>query len=236
MDNNNNLIFSNKIISKPSLEKGPNNKALKEYKFQLKSLSKIQWDASIGLMLGDASLQTQNKGITYRIKFEWGDKNKSYAEHVYALFDEWVLSPPHKKSRVNINGNTVISWGFQTISHDAFNPLKDLFLINNQKGIAIDLIKNYLTERSLAYWFMDDGGKLDYNKNSRNKGLVLNTHSFTKEEVERMSIELNIKFSLDTDIRLNKNKNIIVIKSESFNKFMDLVHPYIIPTMRYKLP
>lgn len=137
---------------------------------------------------------------------------------------------------MNINGNTVINWGFQIISHDAFNPLKDLFLINNHKGVAIDLIKNYLTDRGLAYWFMNDGGKLDYNKNSRNKGLVLNTHSFTKEEVDIMSIKLNIKFNLDTNIKLNKSKNIIVIKSESFNKFMDLTNPYIIPTMRYKLP
>jgi hypothetical protein len=29
-----------------------------------------QWEASIGLMLGDASLQTQNEGKTYRLKFE----------------------------------------------------------------------------------------------------------------------------------------------------------------------
>jgi len=37
-------------------------------------------------MLGDASLQTQNNGKTYRMKFEWGDKNKAYIDHVYALF------------------------------------------------------------------------------------------------------------------------------------------------------
>jgi hypothetical protein len=30
----------------------------------------MQWEASIGLMLGDASLQTQNKGRTHRMKFE----------------------------------------------------------------------------------------------------------------------------------------------------------------------
>jgi hypothetical protein len=35
-----------------------------------------------------ASLQTQNKGKTYRIKFEWGDKNKVYLDHVFGLFDE----------------------------------------------------------------------------------------------------------------------------------------------------
>ena len=69
---------------------GPNSKLVKEYKQSLTNLKKIQWEASIGLMLGDASLQTQNKGKNYRLKFEWSDKTKSYLDHVYPLFYEWV--------------------------------------------------------------------------------------------------------------------------------------------------
>jgi len=237
MENNqNNIVFTDKVVAKPTSNKSPNSKSLRDYKMTFSKLSLIQWEASIGLMLGDASLQTQNKGRTYRMKFEWGDKNKIYAEHVHALFDEWVLSSPHEKSRLNINGNTVINWGFQTISHNAFNSLKDLFLINKHKGIADNLIKNHLTGRGLAYWFMDDGGKLDYNKNSSNKGLVLNTHSFTKEEVEIMSNDLRIKFNLNTSIRLNKNKYIIIINQDTFDKFAYLTDDFIIPSMRYKLP
>lgn len=83
---------------------------------------------------------------------------------------------------------------------------------------------------------MDDGGRLDYNKNYKNKGLILNTHSFTKKEVEMMSSELSKKFNLNTVIRLNKNKNIIVILSESYNEFINLTYKYIHPSMRYKLP
>ena len=204
----------------------------------LKNLSDIQWEASIGLMLGDASLQTQNKGKNYRMKFEWGNKNKIYAEHVYALFNEWVLSPPHKKLRINANANgkIVVNWGFQTISHNAFNPLKDLFFINKNKGIIPNIIKNHFTGRGLAFWFMDNGGRLDYNKNSVNKELVLNTHSFIREEVEIMNNELSNKFNLNTIIRLNKNKNIIVIQPESYNKFINLTHEHIYPSTRYKLP
>ena len=68
----------------------PNSKLIKEYKKSLTNLNTIQWEASIGLMLGDASLQTQNKGKNYRLKFEWSDKTKSYLDHVYPLFYEWV--------------------------------------------------------------------------------------------------------------------------------------------------
>ena len=86
---------------------------------KLNNLSLEFWEISIGLMLGNASLQTQNKGKTYRMKFKWGDKNKLYEEHIHTIFNEWVLSPPHKKTRINVNGNTNISWGFQTFSHSA---------------------------------------------------------------------------------------------------------------------
>lgn len=182
-----------------------------------------------------ASLQTQNGGKTYRMKFEWGEKSKRYLDHVYSLFGEWVLSEPHKKTRISPKGNEVINWGFQTISHVAFCSLAILF-INKKKVIPADLIKNHLTPRGLAYWFMDDGGKLDYNKNSKNKGVVFNTQSFESKEVKAMAQQLSEKFNLDCEIRSNKGKKIIVIKSSSYSTFLSLIDSYILPEMRYKLP
>jgi len=217
---------------------GPNSKAMKEYKESLISLTKEQQEASIGLILGDASLQTQNNGKTFRIKFEWGEKNKSYLDHVHDLFNEWVLSEPHKKSRVSPKGNLVVNYGFQTISHEAFNFLAELFYSGSArvKSISPNLIQDHLTARGLAHWFSDDGGKLDYNLNSKNKSVVLNTQSFTDKEVELMSMQLALKFNLECEVRSNKGKKVIVIKSNSFPIFLSLIDPYIIPEMRYKLP
>lgn len=68
----------------------PNSNLVKLYKNSLIKLSRSapeQKEASIGLILGDASLQTQNGGKTYRIKFEWGNKNKAYLDHVYRLYE-----------------------------------------------------------------------------------------------------------------------------------------------------
>ena len=227
----------NYIDKKLLLKAGPNSKLMKDYKNSLYSLNNIQREASIGLMLGDASLQSQNNGRTFRLKFEWGEKNKPYLDHVFALFNEWVISPPHEKIRTNINNNQVINWGFQTISHEAFNFLSDLFLNeNNKKSVRDFLIRDHLTPRGLAFWFMDDGGKLDYNKNSKNNSIVLNTQSFTESEVLSMAKELSEKFDLSCEVRSNKRKKIIVVKSTSYTKFLELIDPYIIAEMRYKLP
>jgi hypothetical protein len=214
----------------------PNSNLFKQYKASLISLSSIQFEASIGLILGDASLNTENNGKTYRLKFEWSDKHKAYIDHVYNIFNEWLISPPHKKERISLNGNLVINWGFQTISHEAFNPLAEIFLINNKKSIKDSLIKEHLTGRGLAHWFSDDGGKLDYNKNSKNKSIVLNTQSFTDLEVISLAKGLNEKFNLNTEIRSNKNKKIIIIKSDSYLLFRDLIDPFLIPEMAKKLP
>ena len=224
-------ILKNEVIGL-----GPNSAKLKEYKDSLIELTIEQKEAIIGLMLGDASLQSQNKGKTYRIKFEWGDKNKAYVLHVFNRFDEWLLSQPHKIERLSPKGNLIVNWGFQTISHEAFNPLAKLFLNNSKKGILDSLIMDYLTERGLAYWFMDDGGKLDYNKNSKNRSIVLNTQSFTDQEVEKMSKELMAKFNFECELRTNKSKKVIVISNNSYPLFYELVSPHIIPEMKYKLP
>jgi LAGLIDADG DNA endonuclease family len=215
---------------------GPNSNKLREYKKSLISLSPIQLESAIGLVLGDASLNTDNNGKTYRLKFEWSDRQKPYVDHIFKLFDEWVLSLPHKKVRKSPKGNEVITWGFQTISHSAFNKLAELFIVNNKKTVPQFLIKNHLSERGLSYWFMDDGGKLDYNKNSKNKSIVLNTQSFTDMEVENMSKELTKKFNLNCEVRSNKGKKVIVIKSVSYPLFKSLIDPYILSDMRYKLP
>jgi LAGLIDADG DNA endonuclease family len=81
---------------------------------------------------------------------------------------------------------------------------------------------------------MDDGGKLDYNINSKNKSIVLNTHSFSYDEVTTMSKELDVKFNLNCEVRSNKSKNIIVIKD--YDTFISLTNLHILEEMKYKLP
>ena len=67
----NNIINNMKILKSQIIRLGPNSNLVKAYKESLKNLSTIQIKAAIGLILGDASLQTQNKEKPDRIKFEW---------------------------------------------------------------------------------------------------------------------------------------------------------------------
>lgn len=52
------------------------------YKQGLINLTKKQKEIAIGVLLGDAYLQTQNKGQTFRLRFEQSFKHKLYIDHL----------------------------------------------------------------------------------------------------------------------------------------------------------
>ena len=51
-----------------------------------------------------------------------------------------------------------------------------------------------------------------------------------------MAEELAQKFNFITEVRSNKGKKIIVIKSESYSLFRSNIDNYILPEMAKKLP
>lgn len=167
---------------------------------------------------GDVYIRSRDNGKTYCMQFEWN--NKDYIDHVCNIYNEWVLSSPHYKERVNHLNNLVVTWGAQTFKHEAFNELAKLFVVGNKKHITKNLIKDHITPIGLAYWFMDDGGKWDYNKDTKNKSIVLNTQGFIVNEVNIMIEELNEKFNLDCTIKYNKKNQLSLLVIIVINYFM----------------
>lgn len=209
----------------------PNSHEFRQYKDTLKGLTLMQYQAAIGLILGDARIEFSKSGNGALLKFEWGDVNKKYAFHVYGLFQDYCLTHPRKQVRTNSNGNEVITWCFQTLSHKDFLSLADLFLVNGKKVIVDKLIYNHLTQVGLAYWFMDDGGI----NGSHSYGIQINTQSFTVEEVDTVCSELQQKFDLICWRGKNKGKPIVVISSKSYLNFVTLTNDYIVLSIKHKL-
>lgn len=198
------------------------NHAIEAYKQTLK-LTQAQRETLVGILLGDAHLETQNRGRTYRLKIEQSDKHAAYVQHLYQVFEAWVLTPPQQKP----NGN----WWFQTVSHGAFRYYAQQFYRDGRKVVPA-LIHRMLKPRSLAYWFMDDGSIKDRNA----KAVILNTQGFTQSDVARLAQTLSEKFALETYLRRQAEGYQVVIRGASLERFLELTEPYLIPEMRYKLP
>ena len=87
-------------------------------------------------------------------------------------------------------------------------------------------MKNEISPVSLAYWFMDDGGLLSYNKDYVRKGLVFNTQGFTFQEVEILSQNLNKTYNLDTWVKENNPKPIIAVSGKKYNHIRDIIYTH----------
>nr|YP_009138091.1 LAGLIDADG homing endonuclease [Lobosphaera incisa]AKF78649.1 LAGLIDADG homing endonuclease [Lobosphaera incisa] len=196
-------------------------------------LSQEVFEVAIGTVLGDASVQTQNNGKTYRLKFSQSSKHKDYLFDLHEIFRDWVLSPPHFNEKRNM-------WSFQTKADQEFKKIATLFFDldpnGSKKKQIMPCIEKYITPRVLAYWFMDDGGKACYNKDFPRKGLVFNTQGFSEDHVIFLVNILKNKYQLNCWHKPNKKGFIIVISGNHYNKWRGLVDPYLHPSMVYKLP
>ena len=103
--------------------------------------------------------------------------------HIYSLFKEYCgMAPRIKKSH---KSGTYKEIYVDTLTYPAFNKFQDMFYKDKVKVVP-SKIEELMTARGLAYWYMDDG-------TSDRSGYVLDTDSFTKEDVELLGRVLKNK-------------------------------------------
>ncbi len=199
----------------------------------------------VGCLMGDGyAYQTKalNKGTSFR--FKQSGRHKDYLLYLYDFFFSrgyCTNSGPREYRTVLINNlndkKTYMGYEFDLFTFSSLNWLYDLFYKDGVKVISPELI-NYLTPISLAFLIMDDGGWV-----SGSKSLRIATNNFTYEEVKLLAQMFKTKFDLDCTVQILskkggnaiKDKYSIYIKVASLPKLRELVLPYIIPSMKYKL-
>ena len=184
----------------------------------------------MGILLGDACLETQNSGLTYRLKVEQCAMHELYVRSLYELFEAWVLTPPRRR-RVRRGSSESVNLAFQTVSHSAFRFYAQQFYDGRVKQVP-KLIHRWLTPRALAHWYMDDGSL----KSKHSKGVIFNTQGFKRHEVDRLVDVLHAKFELEAARRKQPEGDQIYVSGKSFERFVDLIDPYVTEDMRHKVP
>ena len=194
-------------------------------------LTQQQRETVVGVLLGDACLESQNKGQTYRLKIEQSADHETYVRHLRSVFGLWVLSGPRRRTKTARTGTPTVSWAFSTVSHGALRFYAQQFYSLGQKHVP-RLIHRWLTPRGLAYWFMDDGSM----KSSQSKAVIFNTQGFERPDVERLIGVLSSQFQLAAKLRRQRDGFQIFVSGTSYERFRELVDPFVIADMRYKLP
>lgn len=182
--------------------------------------------------MGDARLECRSVGIrhpvTARLRIHHGLKQKEYVFWKYEALKSLVLEPPRQISWTNPKRNLhEISWYFHTKSREEFGALHDYFYKEGLK-ILPENIFEMLTPKMIAVWFMDDGS-------NTKESFTLNTHGFSKEEQLGIVDYFKNHYGIQARLVKDRDKWKITFGRYEYQKFTDLVEPFIIPSMTYKI-
>lgn len=178
----------------------------------------------IGKILGDGHIETANNK-TFRLKIEHSIKQKEYVDWMYEKLKDFSSAPPKIKAKTPNN-----SYWFNTRYSGNLRFYAQQFYKDDIKIIP-KIIHKLITPLSLAIWFMDDG----LFKSNRHKTFIIHSLGYKKNELKLIIKLLEDKFNIKSTLHKQYDKWRIYIKSESADNFRNLIEPYIIDSMRYKL-
>lgn len=192
-------------------------------------ISSREKEIIVGTLLGDGHLAMLKTGA--RLEVAHSAKQKEYLFWKYQTLSRWVKTKPHCIRIADKRWKaTYIQWRFRTQISEIFTELHSLFYPKGKKIVPATISQILTSPLSLAVWFMDDGGR-----RNDSYGLFLNTLSFTKSEHTLLQQCLRENYSLDSRLHWIQDGYRIYIPSKDARHFCELVHPYILPSLQYKL-
>lgn len=192
-------------------------------------VSSREKDIILGTILGDGHLARLKSGA--RLEVGHSEQQKSYVSWKHRELAQMVLAPPHRIEYFDSRWNkTYFQRRFRTQVNPFLTELHELFYRGVRKIVPKNISDILISPISLAVWFMDDGGR-----RNDSYGLFLNTLSFTKTEHGLLQECLRKNFSLETRLHWVRDGYRLYIPSKDAQHFCEIVHPFVIPSMQYKL-
>lgn len=176
-----------------------------------------------GMMLGDACLDTVLKQGSSRLSCLHSDRQREWVTLKESLFGDFG-GHHREKCAYKQSGPSV---GFQTAKCLDFRRQRERWYTHlGRKIVPLDL---ELWPETLATWYMDDGSY-------QSEGNVLFCcEGFENESVWRLFWKLHELGFHPRTVKRHSGNGLLLLRSE-LSKFFEIVSPYIIPSMRYKIP
>jgi len=228
----------------PDAFKGNSNKRNEYINFMLSNnytLSDYQISVCIGLLLSDSCFDVNFNNKAARLKTQQKTGHKEWLVNVKKCLLEFTASDKGigrtAESRNTIELDTLkCPYFFDLIQY--FHS-KDSINYRNlgAKGI-MPSIKPWINPVTVANWFCGDGGKADFTKN-KGKGITFNTQGFKKEECQILCDALLQNLGIESSVKKDSSspeQYRIDTAGSSYDRFIEIVGPYIDPCFKSKLP
>ena len=187
----------------------------------------------VGTILGDGCLERNGRNVRLRIDHSVNQKGfVDWKFHELQELQELNPSNPRLVERVDSRTRRLhVNYRFSTETTSALNKYFTMFYGNQGcKDIPSSVGTVLTTVLSLAVWYMDDGGRRGDCKSG-----YLNTNAYSVRDVESLKECLFERFGVATATHFAAGKPRIYIPKSQFAMFCDLIRPYVIDEMRYKL-
>lgn len=197
------------------------------------AIDSIAKDILLGVLLGDGSLSAKNGLFTSGINFSHSDKQSEYFYETVRLLGEGNCSV---RNMVSGYGSNMLSC--HVYSNDEFNNLAADMCWNGTKKYVSSKWANSLSPISLAFWYMDDGTITNSESEKFRPTISIATNGFSYEECDNLVTALKKKYGIESSIRQKESYkgNTLYFDTINTDKFCALVAPYIVDSMKYKLP
>ena len=182
-----------------------------------------QMQIVLGTVLGDGYLYSNG-----RLQVEHQEKDIAYLNWKYVGLYGLASGVPKCCMRYDKRTRKAyFSRRFYT--KPIFKTLRKLFYPNGKKIAPRDNKEFVLGPLGLAVWFMDDGGR-----GARTpKGVIISVRGYSVKDRKFLRGYLEEKFNIK--VNLHKNGQ-LYFPVQTVDKFCRLIKPYVVPSMRYKLP
>ena len=183
-------------------------------------LNQSQFDILIGSMFGDGYITKLG-----RIQIEQGENQKDYLLWKYKMLQNITSTKVCCAKRQKCSSAKItISYRFWTKQY--FRSWRAIFYPLGIKIVPKD-VEKVLSPLAMAIWFMDDGYLRA--KNS----IAISTDKFSVDDLGKICSVLSVKFHIKPKVVKSGKLYFGVLATE---KFINLVKPFIIPSMCYKIP
>lgn len=191
-------------------------------------LPPYQYSVVIGMLLSDGWLTFSNsRNMNARLGFAQSGVNSMYVWYVFMILSPYCSSYLVHRIR-KYEGKLTYRLHFFTRALSGFTELHYLFYPSEVK-LTQKNIYSLLTPVALAHIVMGDGV-------AKKHGLILCTDSYTISDIVRLMNVLIIKYRLDCTLRYHTSTQPrIYIKEGSMSILRNIVRPYIIKSMLYKI-
>lgn len=187
-------------------------------------LTSEQRQVVLGTLLGDGSLTHQN-GRNSSLRVSHCLAQEDLLRMKMSYLKGWI-TPSSPREELHLGK---IQMNFSTYTHSDFTELYHQFYPGGKK-IVPELVLDELQPLGLAVWFMDDGSHM-----SKKRGLRFHVASFSEGDCHHL---ITMLLHWDVVAHLGKTSGgyrVLNVYGDNSTKFCELVEPFIVPALRYKL-